>query len=85
MHVVALACLENKPNSLARKKELKRVARARACLRAPERSEGDLGCPRAWETRFARGNLQTRVPRESVMFGVFWVALGSPRGAPELS
>ncbi len=54
--------MHNKPSScysLTRKKELKRVARARACLRAPERSaqRADfevLGRPRAWETRFAR-------------------------------
>ena len=45
----------------------------------------DLGCPRAWETRFARENLQTRVARKSVMFGVFWVVLGCPLGSPRCS
>ena len=39
----------------------------------------DLGYPRAWETRFARANLQTRVARKSVIGEVFWVTLGSPR------
>ena len=41
----------------------------------------DLGYPRAWETRFARANLQTRVARKSVIGEVFWVTLGSPRSA----
>ncbi len=45
----------------------------------------DLGCPRAPQARFARGNLQTRVARKSVIVEVFWVTLGSPRVAPELS
>ena len=44
----------------------------------------DLGYPRAWETRFARENLQTSLPRKSVKVEVSWLALGSPRGAPEL-
>ena len=45
----------------------------------------DLGCPRAPQARFARENLQTRVARNSVIVEVSWLALGSPRGAPELS
>ncbi len=44
-----------------------------------------LGYPRAWETRFARENLQTNLPRKSVIVEVSWVTLGSPRSAPELS
>ena len=44
----------------------------------------DLGCPRAPQARFAREDLQTRVARKSVIGEVFWVALGSPRGVPEL-
>ena len=44
----------------------------------------DLGYPRAWETRFARANLQTRVTRKSVIGEVFWVTLGSPRGSSGL-
>ena len=41
----------------------------------------DLGYPRAWETRFARANLQSKVARKRVIEEVFWVTLGSPRSA----
>ena len=41
----------------------------------------NLGYPRAWETRFASENLQSSVPRKSVIVEVFW---GSPWALPEV-